>query len=130
MGQCVQGKLPGGFPAGFTGHFKVGGRRLRGLTEEESSDGVRFPSGDAVKVSKEMAEKACADLGEQRDNCITDLRMVNEPDAVTKIKEDFETVEKTVGKLETIATTTMIVDSSPITHLCFSVLALATLIAV
>merc|ERR1712032_482094 len=100
------------------------------MGDGEGSDGVEFPSGDDVKVSKEMAEEACAGLGEQRDNCITDLRMVNEPDAVTKIKEDFETVEKTVEKLETSATTTMIVDSSPITHLCFSVLALATLIVV
>merc|ERR1712098_205458 len=46
-GQCVQGKLR---------------RRLRG----EASDGVTFPTGDAVKVSKQQAEVACADLGEQK----------------------------------------------------------------
>merc|ERR1712187_404449 len=140
-GQCTQGKLR---------------RRL------ESSDGVKFPSGNDVKVSKKMAEEACAGLGEQRDNCITDLRMVNEPDAVTKIKEDFDTVESTVTKLEATTTTTttpsvttptesttttpptetttttpptetttnVVVNSSTMTRLCVSTLALMTLLVV
>ena len=92
-GQCTQGKLPK-LPG------RLGGRRL------ENSDGVRFPSGDDVKVSKQQAEEACAGLGEQKDNCVTDLRMVNEPDAVAKIKEDFEEVESTLKKLTTTTTTT------------------------
>merc|ERR1711970_1349582 len=105
-------------------------------------DGVEFPSGDAVKVGKEMAEEACAGLGEQRDNCITDLRMVNEPEAVAKIKEDFDRVESTVTTLEATTTTTESVDdrtstespdavsSSTMTHLCVSTLALMTLLVV
>merc|ERR1712003_77546 len=83
-GQCTQGQLR---------------RRLR------TSDGIEFPSGNDVKVSKQRAEAACAHLGEQKQNCETDLRMVNEPDAIDKITQDFDTVESTVQKLEATTTT-------------------------
>jgi len=85
-GQCSQGKLRG-----------------RRLNAGDTSDGVAFPSGDEVKVSKEQAEEACADLREQRQNCVTDMRMVNEPDAIAKIKGDFDAVESTVKALEATA---------------------------
>merc|ERR1712080_15788 len=70
-GQCVQGKL----------------RNLRRRLEE--SDGVAFPTGNAVKVTKKQAEEACADLGAQKQNCITDIRMVNDQSVTDLIKQDF-----------------------------------------
>jgi len=124
-GQCTEGKLA---------YQRVRLRSRRLVT----SDGVSFPSGDDVQVTEQMAEEACAGLGEQRDNCITDLRMVNKPEAVAKITEDYETVESTVETLATTTTTTttskndadgmpeVVVDSSAMTHLCMSVLALTT----
>jgi len=120
-GQCSQGRLR---------------RRL------ESSDGVSFPSGDDVKVSREVAEEACAGLAEQQSNCVTDMRMINEPDAVDKIKEDFETVESTVTALEATTTAPAMAattestedvvtsDSSTMMHVCVSTLALASLLVV
>jgi hypothetical protein len=100
-----------------------------------SSDGVTFPSGTAVKVSKEQAEEACAGLTDQRANCVTDLRMVNEPAAVEKIVQDFDEVETTVAKLKVVvdevpvdgATTKIadqvVVDGATAKHLCWSALA-------
>merc|ERR1712080_519239 len=108
-GQCTQGKLR---------------RRL------DSSDGVEFPPDDEAKVSKKQAEEACAHLTEQKQNCVTDIRLVDEPDIIEKITEDFGTVETTVEKLKVTTTTTTttaateIVDASTATHLCFSVLAM------
>merc|ERR1712130_1060718 len=84
-GQCTQGKLR---------------RHL------DTSDGIKFPSGNDVKVSEQRARDACAHLSEQKENCVTDLRMVNEPDAVAKMTKDFETVETTVKRLEATTTTT------------------------
>merc|ERR1711939_286263 len=92
-GQCTQGKL------------------RRRLDSGDTSDGVAFPSGAEVKVSKEEAEEACAGLTEQKKNCVTDMRMMNEPDAIAKIREDFDTVEVTVKTLEV---TTMVTSSPPI----------------
>merc|ERR1712157_286391 len=109
------------------------------------SDGIEFPSGNDVKVSKQRAEAACAHLGEQKQNCETDLRMVNEPDAIDKITQDFDTVESTVQRLEatttpntttepstsakvTAPTTTTtedgvkITDAATTAHMCFAVL--------
>merc|ERR1712003_508503 len=123
-GQCTQGQLR---------------RRL------DTSGGIEFPSGNDVKVSKQRAEAACAHLGEQKQNCETDLRMVNEPDAIGKITQDFDTVESTVQRLEATTTTNAatepstsakvtapatitaedvvkIADAATTTHLCFSVL--------
>merc|ERR1712176_126198 len=84
---------------GATGQCTQGRRRLR------TSGGIEFPSGNDVKVSKQRAEAACAHLGEQKQNCETDLRMVNEPDAIDKITQDFDTVESTVQRLEATTTT-------------------------
>merc|ERR1712003_231792 len=117
-GQCTQGQLR---------------RRLR------TSDGIEFPSGNDVKVSEQRANDACANLSEQKQNCVTDLRMVNEPDVIDKMTKDFETVETTVKKLEATTTTTTtvetsttttaaattttaVVDSTTTTHVGFSVL--------
>jgi hypothetical protein len=126
-GQCTQGKLR---------------RRLR------TSDGIEFPSGNDVKVSELQAKAACANLSEQKQNCETDLRMVNEPDVVVKMTKDFETVETVVRNLGTTTTTTTtiktntakvtttaapittaaetttsaVVDSTTTTHVGFSVL--------
>jgi len=142
-GQCVQGKLP-------NRRARLRGRRL------ESSDGVVFPSGDDVKVSKEQAELACAGLGKLKASCVTDLRLVNEPEAVEKMKEDFETVKDVQEKLETTTTTSTTTTTTTTTtetptvsptetptssptaatsatttmHLCVSVLALVTLLVV
>merc|ERR1711896_119219 len=63
--------------AGATGQCTQG--KLRRRLDSDASDGVAFPSGNAVKVSKEQAEQACAGLTDQQANCETDLRMVNEP---------------------------------------------------
>jgi len=90
-GQCTQGKLR---------------RRLR------TSDGIEFPSGNDVKVSEQRANDACANLSEQKQNCVTDLRMVNEPDVIDKMTKDFEEVETTVKILEATTTTTTTVKSN------------------
>merc|ERR1739845_34789 len=103
-GQCTQGKLR---------------RHLR------TSDGIEFPSGNDVKVTEQRANDACANLSEQKQNCVTDLRMVNEPDVIVKMTKDFETVEITVKKLKVTTTTTTtaaattntaVVDSTTTTH--------------
>merc|ERR1712072_1301602 len=108
-GQCSQGKL----------------RRRRLDVSGGTSGGVAFPSGNEVKVSKEQAEAACAGLKEQKQNCVTDMRMVNEPEAVVKIREDFQTVETTVKALE--AASLAVVSGATTTHLRFA--ALAVLVA-
>merc|ERR1712167_487726 len=59
-GQCVQGKLR---------------RRLR---EAANSDGVVFPSGGDVKVTKEQAQVACAGLSGQKENCLIDVAIASE----------------------------------------------------
>lgn len=66
----------------------------------EGSGGVAFPTGDAVKVSKEEAEEACASLGAQKQNCITDMRLANDPAMKDLIKRDFVKVEETVQTLK------------------------------
>merc|ERR1711939_774978 len=113
-GQCTQGKL-----------------RRRLDSSGDTSDGVAFPSGAEVKVSKEEAEEACAGLTEQKKNCVTDMRMMNEPDAIAKIREDFDTVEVTVKILEVTSTmttpsppiqTTKMVNSVTGADLCFTVM--------
>ena len=107
-GQCTQGKL------------------RRRLDSSDTSGGVAFPSGAEVKVSKQQAEEACADLTEQKQNCVTDMRMVNEPEAVDKIKEDFGTVETTVKALATFTPSlplTEVISSATGAHLCLAVIA-------
>jgi len=119
-GQCVQGKSPGR-------RARLRGRRL------ESSDGVTFPSGDDVKVSKAMAEEACAGLGKLSDSCVTDLRLVNEFDAVEKIAGDYVTVAAaSPSSAISVPTTTAVVSGSDftMTHLCLSVVTLVTLLVV
>jgi len=106
--------------AGATGQCTQG--KLRRRLNSDTSDGVTFPSGDAVKVSKEQAEQACAGLTDQKANCVTDLRMVNEPAAVEKITQDFEQVETTVAKLKIVGQPT--VDGATTKHFCWSTVAL------
>merc|ERR1711964_896226 len=53
------------------------------------------------KGTKEAAEEACAGLKEQKQNCITDVRMANEPSHTQLIKEDFARVEATVQWIDT-----------------------------
>jgi len=119
--------------AGATGQCTQG--KLRRRLDRDTSDGVTFPSGTAVKVSKDQAEQACAGLTDQKANCVTDLRMVNEPAAVEKIAQDFEQVETTVTKLKVVdqvtvdGTTTkivdqVVVDGATTKYLCWSALAL------
>jgi len=106
-GQCTQGKL------------------RRRLGSSDTSGGVAFPSGAEVKVSKKQAEEACAALKEQKQNCVTDMRMVNEPEAVAKIKEDFDTVETTVKALEVASSRqAVVVNAATATHLCFAAFAM------
>merc|ERR1712173_49784 len=67
------------------------------------SDGVAFPSGSDVKVTKEKAEEACAKIGHTglMQDCVTDIRMVNEPDFVSKVVSAFENgeaVEKSIAE--------------------------------
>merc|ERR1719263_178716 len=110
-------------------------RQIAAPSGPRPSDGVTFPSGTAVKVSKDQAEQACAGLTDQKANCVTDLRMVNEPAAVEKIAQDFEQVETTVTKLKVVdqvtvdGTTTkivdqVVVDGATTKYLCWSALAL------
>merc|ERR1739848_884817 len=106
--------------AGATGQCTQG--KLRRRLDRDTSDGVTFPSGTAVKVSKDQAEQACAGLTDQKANCVTDLRMVNEPAAVEKITQDFEQVETTMTTLKVIDQLT--VDGATTKHFCWSALAL------
>merc|ERR1739848_848359 len=106
--------------AGATGQCTQG--KLRRRLNSDTSDGVVFPSGTAVKVSKDQAEQACAGLTGQKANCVTDLRMVNEPAAVEKIAQDFEQVETTVTKLKVVGQ--LVVDGATTKHFCWSALAL------
>jgi len=93
-GQCVEGRL----------------RRLG-----ESSGGVFFPANP--KVTKDQAKEACASLGSQMDNCMTDIRLVDEPEAtsfIAKVFVETEKVEKQVEK-EAQATNTPATGSSTTT---------------
>jgi hypothetical protein len=71
-GQCVQGKLP-----------------------TDKSDEIPFPTGDAVKVGEDAAKAACAGISdpELRADCVTDVRMVNDPDTTDKLVDGFKDVE-------------------------------------
>merc|ERR1719263_1843750 len=97
-------------------------RQIAAPSGPRPSDGVTFPSGTAVKVSKDQAEQACAGLTDQKANCVTDLRMVNEPAAVEKIAQDFEQVETTVTNLKVVGQ--LVVDGATTKHFCWSALAL------
>lgn len=85
-GQCVEDQLR---------------RRLR---QEDNSGGVPFPTNPLV--TKEEATKACASLGSQMDNCVTDVRMANSPKATSVIAQVFVEVESVLKQIEeTIAAT-------------------------
>jgi hypothetical protein len=77
-GQCVEGKLP-----------------------TDKSDEIPFPTGGAVKVNEDAAKAACAGISdpELRADCVTDVRMVNDPDTTGKLVDGFkdvETIDKTL----------------------------------
>merc|ERR1712038_863703 len=81
----------------------------------ESSGGVFFPANP--KVTKDQAKEACASLGSQMDNCMTDIRLVDEPEAtsfIAKVFVETEKVEKQVEK-EAQATNTPATGSSTTT---------------
>jgi hypothetical protein len=92
-GQCVQGKLR---------------RRLR---EAANSDGVVFPSGGEVKVTKEQAQVACAGLSGQKENCLIDVRMANDPAVTDLITKGFVGVEATLSTLDPPRQTTVAITS-------------------
>merc|ERR1712110_1001590 len=75
----------------------MGSLRGRGLAAD-TSDGVPFPTN--VKVSKQQAEAACAALTDQKQNCITDVRMANDPAVTDLLVKDFANVEDTLTKLQ------------------------------
>lgn len=98
-GQCIEGVLK---------------RRLL-----ETSGGVSFPSNP--NVTKVQAQAACAGLGSQFDNCITDVRMADDPAASATIAKAFVEVEITQKQVErdaharrttTVPTPTMTVPNS------------------
>jgi len=90
-GQCVEDQLR---------------RRLR---EEENSGGVPYPANPLV--TKEEAVKACAALGSQMHNCVTDVRMANNPKATAVITQVFVEVENVLKRLEPTTTTTTTTES-------------------
>merc|ERR1711959_528792 len=51
-------------------------------------------------VSEQQAIAACAGLETQSDNCVTDVRMSNDPGAIDVISKSFKVVEETVERLE------------------------------
>lgn len=73
-GQCVDGK------AGQDA-------RRRSLAD--------FPTGDDVKVTKAQAEQACAKLTDAglKEDCVSDIRMVNHPDFTDALASGFSAVE-------------------------------------
>jgi len=80
-GQCVDGEA---------GQNAVMVRLRRSL---EDSDGVPFPKD--VKVTKTKAKEACAAISDPglKENCVTDIRMVNDPEFVDKVVSGFKNVE-------------------------------------
>merc|ERR1712080_120465 len=77
-------------------------RRLR--LEKENSGGVPFPANPLV--TKEEAMQACASLGSQMNNCVTDVRMANNPKATSVITQVFVEVENVLKRLKETPTTT------------------------
>jgi hypothetical protein len=55
-------------------------------------------------VSEQQAIAACAGLETQSDNCVTDVRMSNDPGAIDVISKSFKVVEDTVERLEPTTT--------------------------
>ena len=64
----------------------------------ETSGGVTFPTN--ASVSKEQAISACSSLMSQQQNCVTDIRMANDINAIDLIAGAFVQVEYTQEKLE------------------------------
>jgi len=56
-----------------------------------------FPS--TPRVTEQEAIAACAGLETQSDNCVTDVRMANDPAAIDVISKSFKVVEETVDRL-------------------------------
>jgi len=79
-GQCVEGKLA-----------------------SDKSDQLPFPSGNGVRVTETQAKAACAAISDAdlRADCVTDVRMVNDPDVTGKLVDGFKTVEATDKALRT-----------------------------
>merc|ERR1712226_875977 len=73
-GQCVEGKLA-----------------------TDKGDQLPFPSGNDVRVTEAQAKMACANIADAdlRSDCMTDVRMVNDPDVTDKLVDGFKTVEAT-----------------------------------
>merc|ERR1712226_982292 len=73
-GQCVEGKLA-----------------------TDKGDQLPFPSGNDVRVTEAQAKVACANIADAdlRADCMTDVRMVNDPDVTDKLVDGFKTVEAT-----------------------------------
>merc|ERR1712224_770997 len=70
----------------------MGGSRRR-LDESKPA----FPTNPLV--SEQQAVAACAGLETQSDNCVTDVRMSNDPGAIDVISKSFK-VEETVERLK------------------------------
>merc|ERR1719181_1459667 len=85
-GQCVEGKLQG-----------------------DTSDQVAFPSGANVRVTVPQAQAACAVISDPalRADCVTDVRMINDP-AVTKTVVD--------GFLDVEAVDKALANGQPVPH--------------
>merc|ERR1711959_580401 len=108
-GQCVEDQLR---------------RRLR-LAEEENSGGVPFPTNP--KVTKEQAMQACHSLKSQKSNCITDVRMANDPKATSVVAQVFQEVEKVLKRLEDESAFGRVKkNTATTTNVCLSVFTLLT----
>lgn len=90
----------------------VGGQCVQGYSRRlaEQSGGVDFPTNP--KVSKEEAMQACAGMGSQKQNCVTDIRMANDVKAISLVVEAFVAVEQTQKQLEKEALNAVLVTST------------------
>merc|ERR1712226_244233 len=80
-----------------------------------------FPSGNDVRVTEAQAKVACANIADAdlRADCMTDVRMVNDPDVTDKLVDGFKTVEatdKVLGHIPVKPTTPKpVVTTKPVT---------------
>jgi hypothetical protein len=70
----------------------------RGSRRRLEESNPAFPTNPLV--SEQQAVAACAGLETQSDNCVTDVRMSNDPAAIDVISKSFKVVEETVERLE------------------------------
>jgi len=86
------------------------------------SGGVNFPTNP--QVTEQQAILACSALTDQSENCVTDVRMADDPVAIALIANNFKEVELTVKTLTPISPGTLHTISTVVASLFVAVLIL------